>query len=228
VLAELAAGENAVVDHYKIGCEARQAFHVGMLHVRQDRGSNVRSHVATFGGRLVRNDIATVLDGEGCECNLNGMYLACDAQHIDNHLRVEHAKPHCSSREFFKGVLDDRSRGVFSGRIVVREDAQKTDAKQTNMSLLLSEAAQVQSKPQLEIFADDVKCTHGATIGQVDRDAVFYLRSRGISESAARSLLIQAFARESLTEIRPEPLRVQLEKLLMERVPRPSTRSEAA
>ncbi len=167
----------------------------------------------------MRNDINADLDGEGGECTMNGLYMVDGERHVDNHLRVEHIKPHCDSREFFKGILDGHGRGVFSGRIFVHEGAQKTDAKQTNMSLLLSPEAQVDSKPQLEIFADDVRCTHGATIGQVDDDAVFYLRSRGITEEAAKSLLVLAFARESLARVRYEPLRRHLESLVVSRLP---------
>ncbi len=216
---ELVVGENAVVDHYKIVREADQAFHIGTLQLHQSRSSTVSSHAISLGGRLVRNDINAVLDGEGCECTLNGLYMVDGMRQVDNHLVVDHAKPHCDSREFFKGILDGKSRGTFSGRIIVRKDAQKTDAKQTNKSLLLSETAQVDSKPQLEILADDVKCTHGATIGQVSAEAIFYLRSRGISEAAARSMLVFAFAYESIEHVRVEALRAQLRKLLLESLP---------
>ncbi len=215
---EIVADESAVVDHYKIVREADEAFHVGTLQLHQCRSSNVTSHCVSLGGGLVRNNIHAILDGEGCECTLNGLYMVGDTRHVDNHLVVEHAKPRCNSREFFKGVLDGRGRGIFSGRIIVREGAQKTDAKQTNMSLLLSEDAQVESKPQLEIFADDVRCTHGATIGQVDKDAIFYLRSRGIDEEAARKILVYAFARESVERIRLAPLRAQVEQWVDQRI----------
>lgn len=215
---EIVANESAVVDHYKIVREADEAFHVAMLQLHQCRGSNVTSHCVSLGGGLVRNDIYARLNGEGCECTLNGLYLVSDTRHVDNHLVVEHAKPRCNSREFFKGVLDGHGRGIFSGRIIVREGAQKTDAKQTNMSLLLSEDAQVESKPQLEIFADDVRCTHGATIGQVGKDAIFYLRTRGIDEEAARKMLVYAFARESVERIQVPPLRAQVEQWVVERI----------
>ncbi len=217
---EIVAGEGAVLDHYKIGREDETAYHVGDLHVNQRRSSHVTSHVVTLGGALVRNNMHAFMDDEGCECTLNGLSVLGGTQHVDNHLRVEHTKPHCNSREYFKNVLDDHSRGVFRGRIVVHEGAQKTDAKQTSMTLLLSENAQAESRPQLEIFADDVRCTHGATIGQVDDEAIFYLRSRGIEPEAARSLLVYAFASESLGQIRVAPLRNQLEQLLFERLPR--------
>ena len=216
---EVVVGENAVLDHYKMVRERPEAFHVATLELHQGRSSNITSHTLTFGGVLVRNDITAVLDGEGCVCALNGFYIASGKQHVDNHLRVEHVKPHCDSREFFKGILDDQARGIFSGRIVVHKDAQKTDAKQTNMSLLLSGEAQVESKPQLEILADDVKCTHGATVGQISDEALFYLRSRGINEDAARSLLVYAFARDAFAQIRIPPLLTQLEGLLLERLP---------
>ena len=216
---EIVAGDDAFVYHYKIVREADDAYHIGNLHLHQHRGSNITSHTVTLGGGLVRNDINALLDGEGGECTLNGLYMADDTRHVDNHLLVDHAKPHCDSREFFKGVLDGSGRGIFSGRIIVRQDAQKTDAKQTNMTLLLSEDAQVESKPQLEIFADDVKCTHGATIGQIDSDAIFYLRSRGLNEEAARSMLIYAFARESIESIRVAALRSQLDDLVFARLP---------
>ena len=216
---EVVAGDNAVVDHYKIERESEAAFHVATLQLHTNRNSNLSSHTVSLGGALVRHDINAILDGEGGECVINGLYMLRGAQHVDNHLRVEHAKPHCNSREFFKGIMDGQSKGIFSGRIKVHKAAQKTDAKQTNMSLLLSEDAQVESKPQLEIFADDVKCTHGATIGQVNQDAIFYLRSRGMSEQAARSLLVFTFANESLDRIRVESLRAQLANLVFDRLP---------
>lgn len=211
-LTEIVTGEDAVVDHYRIGNESTDAYHVGALHLHLRRSSTLTSHNVTFGGALVRNDVHANLAEENCECTLNGLYMIGGTQHVDNHLVIDHAKPHCRSWEYFKGILDGKSRGVFSGRINVHKDAQKTDAKQTNMSLLLSDHAQVQSKPQLEIFADDVKCTHGATIGQLDDEAVFYLRSRGINRQDARSLLTFAFAGENLNKIRVASLRAKLEQ----------------
>jgi Fe-S cluster assembly protein SufD len=224
---EIVACENAVIDHYKVERESEEAFHVSTTQIHQYKSSAVSSHTISLGGRLVRHDLNAVLDEEGCDCTLNGLYMINGNQHVDNHLRVVHARPHCTSREFFKGILDGRARGVFTGRIIVCPDAQKTDGKQTNMNLLLSEEAQVESKPQLEIFADDVKCTHGATIGQVDKDALFYLRSRGLADDAARSMLIYAFARESLEHIQVEGLRTQLEQLLFERMPHGQPPQEA-
>ena len=216
---EIIAGESAVLDHYKVVRESDSAFHMSALQISQDKSSNVTSHVISLGGGLVRNDMHTTLDAEGCECTLNGLSMLSGERLVDNHLIVDHAKPHCRSWEYFKSVLDDKGRSIFSGRINVREDAQKTDAKQTNMSLLMSKDAQVESKPQLEIFANDVKCTHGATIGQIDEEAIFYLRSRGICETAARSLLVYAFARENVDKIRVAPLKAALDELLFARLP---------
>lgn len=216
---EIVVGENATVDHYKVERESARAFHIATRQVHQFRSSTIWSHTVSFGGGLIRNNINAVLDGEGCDCTLNGLYVLAGDQQVDNHLRVDHAKPHCNSWEFFKGVLDERSKAVFTGRIVVHEDAQKTNAKQSNMNLLLSEDALVNTRPQLEILADDVKCTHGATIGQIDPEAIFYLRTRGISEGAARSLLIYAFAGESIGQIRLVALRDQLQDLLSSRLP---------
>jgi len=216
---ELVAGPNANVDHYKVQRESEAAFHIGSLRIQQARDSKVSSHSLAVGGGLVRNEVHAVLDGEGADCVLNGLYVTHNDQHVDNHLRVEHAKPHCNSWEFYKGILDDRSSAVFTGRIFVHEDAQKTDAKQSNNNLLLSKDARIDTKPQLEIFADDVRCTHGATIGQLDDEAVFYLCSRGIDRDAARSILIYSFAGESLGQIKLEPLRDQLQKTFLERLP---------
>ncbi len=216
---EVVVGENSVVSHYLIERESLQAYNVSTLRVQQGRNSNVTSHSILQGGALVRNNVHPVLAGEGGECVINGLFMPTGRQHMDNYMKVEHASPHCSSRQFYKGILDGHSRGVFHGRIIVHKDAQKTDAKQTNMNLLLSEEAQIDTKPQLEIYADDVKCTHGATIGQIDEDAIFYLRSRGIAELAARSLLLYAFASESLQRMKIEPVRKHLEGLITEWLP---------
>ncbi len=224
---ELIAGENAIVDHYKLQDESKNAFHVATMQFHLNRDSSVRTFSITLGGSLVRNHIIAVLDGEGSECALNGIFLVSGQQHIDNHTRIEHAKPHCSSRELYKGILDGRSRGVFHGRILVHPGAQKTDSKQTSSNLLLSDRALINTQPQLEIYADDVKCTHGATIGQLDSDAVFYLRSRGIGEQAARSLLIYAFASEIVEKIRLKPLRDQLDSFLLTWLPKDELIKEA-
>jgi len=224
---EIVAGDNATVDHYKIVREQQNAYHVGTTHIQQGRDTTVTSQVVTLGGALVRNDVTAVLDGEGAHCTLNGLYVMREHSHVDSHLTVEHAKPHGDSRQFYKGILDGHARGVFTGRINVHKDAQKTDAKQTNMNLLLSENAQVDTRPQLEIFADDVKCTHGATIGQIDEHAIFYFQSRGIDEATARGVLVFGFANESLERVRPEPLRSRLREALYELLPQGKLLREA-
>jgi Fe-S cluster assembly protein SufD len=211
---EVVVGQNGVLSHSLIERESTRAFNVSTLRVQQGRSSSVASHSVLLGGALVRNNVHPVLAGEGCDCLINGLFLATGRQHMDNYMKVEHASPHCGSRQFYHGILDGQSRGVFHGRIIVHKDAQKTDAKQTNRNLLLSEDAQIDTKPQLEIYADDVKCTHGATIGQINEDAVFYLRSRGIGKDAARALLLFAFAEESLGRMKSEPIRRHLEKLV--------------
>jgi len=216
---ELVLGENAIVEHAKIQAEGPAALHVGTLEARQGRSSVLHSHCVTFGAELTRHNLHVALEGDGADCLLNGLYVVAGRQHVDNHLRVEHAAPHCTSRENFRGILDGQSHGVFTGRIVVHKEAQKTDGKQSNMNLLLSPDAVIDTKPQLEIFADDVRCTHGATIGEIDDDAIFYLRSRGIAETAARALLVYAFARASLEPIGVEPLRRQLEARVLARLP---------
>ncbi len=216
---EIVAAENTVVDHYKLHQESKKAFHIATLQVYQDRSSNVRTFNATLGGELTRNEVNVVLDGEGAECHLDGLYLISGTQHVDNHTRLEHAKPHCDSREIYKGILDEKATGVFHGRIVVRPGAQKTDSKQTNNNLLLSDGALINTKPQLEIYADDVKCTHGATIGQLDPDALFYLRSRGIDRTTARSLLIYAFASQVVNRLKVDLVRTELDDYLFSWLP---------
>ena len=182
--------------------EDRQAYNISTLRIQQDRNANVASHSVLVGGALVRNNVHPVLAGEGGECLINGLFMGAGKQHMDNYMKVEHQAAHCSSRQFYNGILDEQARGVFHGRIIVHKGAQKTDAKQTNRNLLLSDEAQIDTKPQLEIYADDVKCTHGATIGQIEENALFYLRSRGLPESEARRLLLFAFANESLDRMR--------------------------
>jgi Fe-S cluster assembly protein SufD len=211
---EIFAGEDAVVDHYKVQEESLDAFHVGSTFVHALRASNVSSHSFSLGGRWVRNDAVALLDGEGAECTLNGLYLADGERVVDNHTSIDHAKPHCPSHEIYKGILGGRARAVFNGKIVVRQDAQKTDAKQTNRALLLSDDASINTKPQLEIFADDVKCTHGAAIGQLDEDAIFYLRARGLTYFEARDMLIHAFAGEILDRVKIPSLKEGLETVL--------------
>jgi Fe-S cluster assembly protein SufD len=216
---EIVVQRDADVEHDVVNAQSLETSHVGTVQIHQFGGRSV-TNVANVGCSLVRNDLRAVLDAEGCECTFNGLTLAEGSQHVDNHLWVDHAKPHCRSWEFFKGVYDDRSSGAFCGRIYVAEDAQKTDAKQTNMNLLLTDEATVNTRPQLEIFADDVKCTHGATIGQIEEDALFYLKSRGIGDAAARSLLVFAFANECLEEISFEPLHDRLTEEIVARLPR--------
>jgi Fe-S cluster assembly protein SufD len=215
---EIAAGENSAVDHYRLQRESDRAFHVAWLQADLDRYARLGSWNISLGGELVRADLNTLLGAEGGEVRLDGLYITGGSQHVDNHTLIDHASPGCTSHELYKGVLDDRSRGVFDGRILVRQDAQKTDAHQTNKNLLVSEEALVDSTPRLQILADDVKCTHGATIGQIDEDAMFYLRTRAISEEAARNLLIQAFVAEVLHGMKIEPIRAGLECLLFTRL----------
>jgi Fe-S cluster assembly protein SufD len=195
---ELVAGEHTVLSHYMIEREHSKAFNFSTLRLQEARSADVSSHSLLLGGGLVRNNVHPVLAGEGAECLINGLFVGNGTQHMDNYMLVEHAQPHCNSRQFYNGILDGHSHGVFHGRIIVHKDAQKTDAKQTNRNLLLSDNAQIDTKPQLEIYADDVKCTHGATIGQIQEESLFYLRSRGLSESEARRLLLYAFASECL------------------------------
>jgi Fe-S cluster assembly protein SufD len=214
---EIVAGANAVVDHYKLQRESLAAYHVASVDIYAGPAANASSHSIALGGALVRNDVNIVLDGEGAEGTINGLYVVRGRQHVDNHTSIDHAKPHCSSRELYKGVLDGQSRAVFNGRIRVRKDAQKTDSKQTNKNLLLSDEALVNSNPQLEIYADDVKCTHGATIGQLDENALFYLQSRGIGDEAARHLLTYAFAGDIVERIKVPSLRHRLDELLVHR-----------
>jgi Fe-S cluster assembly protein SufD len=215
---ELSLGEGAVLEHVKFQDESRNAYHMAAIHAHLGRSCNFVSHSIATGARISRNSIRTALAGEGVECILNGLYLTRGDQLTDHHMVVEHAQPHCTSHEYYNGILDGRSRGVFHGRILVRQAAQKTDAKQTNKNLLLSEDATVDTKPQLEIYADDVKCTHGATVGQLNEESIFYLRARGIGAETARRMLIHAFAGEIIERIRHAPAREELDKLVWERL----------
>jgi Fe-S cluster assembly protein SufD len=215
---ELVAGDNAVVELLKFQDEAADAFHIAATHGRFGRASNVSIHSFALGAKLSRHDIRVNLAGEGLECVLNGLYLTRGEQLADHHMIVEHAQPHCASHEYFNGILDDKSRGVFHGRILVQPVAQKTDAKQTNKNLLLSDEATANTKPQLEIYADDVKCTHGATVGQLNNESIFYLRSRGIGVETARRMLIHAFAGEIIERIRHEAAREELNRLVWDRL----------
>jgi len=212
---EVSVAENAVVDHCKLQQESADGYHVATTQVRQQRASRFSSHYFSLGGQLVRNEVDVTLDDEGCVCTLGGLYIAAGDQHMDNRTRIDHAKPHCDSHELYKGILDDRAKGVFNGKIYVHPNAQKTDAKQSNRVLLLSDDAVIDTKPQLEIYADDVKCTHGATVGQIDETALYYLRSRGISEDLARSLLVYAFANEIASALKLEAVREHIERFLL-------------
>ncbi len=213
---EIVLGDGAMLDCPILQQESDAAVHIHTLQVRQDRDSRFTTHAITLGGKLVRNDVNVTLGAEGCECTLNGLYLARGEQVVDNHTLIEHAKPHCASHELYKGILDGKARGVFRGKIHVYPDAQKTDAKQTNQTLLLSEDATINTKPQLEIYADDVKCTHGATVGQLDAEALFYLRSRGLANSEARALLTYAFANDIIRRLKTVTLRDEVETLLLQ------------
>jgi Fe-S cluster assembly protein SufD len=214
VVTEIVAEENAHVNYVKVQHESETAFHVASVVAYAARNAGLQTNSIQFGARLGREDLTTVLDGEGAESYLYGLYVTNGQQLIDNHTAIDHAQPHCSSREFYKGILDGKSTGVFNGKILVRKDAQKTDSKQSDKNLLLSESATINTKPQLEIFADDVKCTHGATIGQIDPEAVFYLRSRGLALEDARNVLIVAFAAEIVDRVKFEPYREVLKAAL--------------
>jgi Fe-S cluster assembly protein SufD len=216
---EILIGENASVEHYKLQEESLKANHISTLQVHQERYGRFTSHAASFGGQLVRQDIDATLADEGASCVLNGLYMVDGRQHVDFHTTVDHLKPHGTSREFYKGILDGRSRGVFNGRVHVHPGAQKTDSEQANKNLLLSKDAEVDTKPELEIYADDVKCSHGATVGQLDPDMLFYLRARGIDEAAARGLLTYGFAQDVIDRMAIAPVRERLERILVTRVP---------
>lgn len=217
---EVVAGDNSTIDHYRLQKESPQAFHFGINEVHQQRAASYVSCAIDLGGTLNRNDLTCVLFGEGGWAGLNGLYLLNRKQHVDNFTTLRHAAAHCNSREMFKGILDNKARAIFRGRIIVDKGAQKTDSKQTNKNLLLSDDASVNTKPQLEIYADDVKCTHGATVGQLDETALFYLRSRAIPETAARSLLVYAFASEILDHLKVISLKESLVDYLTQWLPK--------
>lgn len=215
---EIVADEDASIEHCKWQAESLSAFHIATIQIQQEGKSRVAQHSISTGAKIARNDIRFLLGGEGIESILNGLYLGVGDQLVDHHTVVDHAKPHCGSHEFYNGILDGKSKGVFNGKIFVRKDAQKTDAKQTSRNLLLSDEATIDTKPQLEIFADDVKCTHGATVGQLNEEEIFYLRSRGIGEANARRMLVHAFASDVVNRITLEPVRQELEKLISARL----------
>jgi Fe-S cluster assembly protein SufD len=207
---ELTVHDGAVLDFYTDQRETDSAYHIAALHARVERSATFRTRTITLGGKLLRNDTIAVLAGEGAHATIDGCYLVDGERLVDNHTTIDHATPNCTSHELYKGILDGRAKAVFNGRIIVRLDAQKTDSKQTNRALLLSDEATINSNPQLEIFADDVKCTHGAAIGQLDEDALFYLQARGLTPKDARDLLIHAYAGEVLEGIAIEHLKQQL------------------
>lgn len=212
---ELIGEADSLAEHYRLQREGQSAFHMGMLEANLKRGARLTAHAVTLSGALVRNHVHVALNGEGAECVLNGIYLAGGKQHVDNFTEIDHLQPRASSFELYKGILDGAAHGVFNGKIVVHKDAQKSNARQVNKNLLLSENAVVNTKPQLEIYADDVKCSHGSTIGQLDADALFYLRSRGLGLDEARSLLSFAFAGDVVNRIKIDSLRQQLDDYLV-------------
>ncbi len=215
---EIILGEQAEIDYYLVQTQSAAAYHVCGMWVKQARASRFSCRTITLGGALVRNDLGVQLDGEQAHCDMVGLYNPVGVQHVDNHTTMIHAAENCTSRELYKGVLAQRSRAVFHGRIVVRPGAQKTNAAQTNHNLLLSQNAEIDSKPQLEIYADDVKCSHGATVGRIDTDSLFYLRSRGLDEARARALLTFAFVNDVIGEIEISELKNSLENMLTTRL----------
>ena len=215
---EVVAGADSWIEHTRIQRESERAYHVGLTHVEQQRDSHYRSFSMAMGGAMARHNLHARLNGENVETLLYGLYLTRGDQVVDNHTAIHHDQPNCRSWEVYKGVLDGRSRAVFNGKVFVKPEAQKTDAKQTNRNLLLSDSAKVDTKPQLEIFADDVKCTHGATVGRLDDIALFYARSRGVPANKAQLLLTYAFAAEVTSEVVLEPVRNELERLVRERL----------
>jgi Fe-S cluster assembly protein SufD len=215
---ELVLGEGAVASHSKLQQESAGSYHVATVQAHQERSSTLNQFSFSLGALLARNDINSVLAGEGAECVLNGLYLVSGDQFVDHHTALDHAKPHCPSREYYRGVLGGRSTGVFNGKILVRKDAQKTDAIQSNKNLLVSAEASVNTKPQLEIYADDVRCTHGATVGQLDPEALYYLRSRGIGADQARRMLTVAFTAEILDRVPSASLRGHLARIVAARL----------
>ena len=216
---ETSLSQGASLEHYKIQQESSNAFHIGNLNTSQDKDSRFESHSISIGGALVRNDINAQLNEEGAEITMNGLYMTDNTQHIDNHTRVDHFKPYTQSNQNYRGVLNGKSRGVFNGKVVVHPQAQKIEAYQNNANLLLSDDAEIDTKPELEIYADDVKCNHGATIGQLDNDMLFYLRSRAVDEQTARSLLTYAFADEIINNISFQSIKNKLEHLIIGRLP---------
>lgn len=215
---EFALAENANISHYRVQTESIESFSVSTIAATLESNANFSTHTFSFGGKLVRNNVNIVMSGSNCNVVMNGLTAVSGKQHVDNHTLLDNTKPHCESNELYKGIYAGSSQGVFSGTIIVRQDAQKTNAIQSNRSLLLSDQAIVNTKPQLKIWADDVKCTHGATIGQLDDDAMFYLRSRGVSLADAKVMLVHAFASEVISAVKIEALRENLQALLLEKL----------
>lgn len=223
---QIVAGENSVISHYRLQNEAETGLHLGSLKITQARQSQTHAFNFSLGGKLARFEIDSALADEGASCNLHGLYVAQGSQHVDHQTSIDHLKPHCTSQEIFKGILDGKAQGVFNGSIVVRPNAQKTYSNLVNRNLLLSKEALINTKPLLEIFANDVKCSHGATIGRLDETQIFYLRSRGIPESLAKALLTYAFAAEVFQEIKVESVKQRLEDFLLGRLHIDSARQE--
>jgi Fe-S cluster assembly protein SufD len=227
-LGAVVVGANASLDHLRLQLDGAGATHLAHLHARVARDGRYASRAIALGAAVARLELVATLDGEGAEATLDGLYVAADGQHSDNRTVVDHARPHGTSRELYKGVLGGRSRGVFSGKVIVRKEAQKTSADQKNANLLLERDAEVDSKPQLEIEADDVRCSHGSSIGQLEEDALFYLRARGLDAPAARALLVRAFVGEILEGVADEALRERLLERVLAKLAGSGTGAEAA
>lgn len=220
IITEVFVDEYAIVDLCKVQNENLESFHIEKVQAYQKKNSVFTHYNIGFGGAIVRNDINSVLDDENIETHYYGLYMANEKQHMDNHTFIDHAKPNCMSNEVYKGILDDYSRGVFNGKIIVRQDAQKTNAYQQNKTILLSKTATIDTKPQLEIFADDVKCSHGATVGHLDETSEFYIRSRGVPQELAKSMLIRAFANDVVETIKINPLKEQINHMIFDHLHR--------
>ncbi len=214
---EIVVEENAIVDYYKIGNDAEHAYHVGLTQVYQAKSSTFNANTIAFGGGMIRNNLHIKIDGEGCHANMYGLYLLDGKSHVDNHTVVDHIKPNSESSELYKGILDDHSKGVFNGKVLVRQEAQKTNAFQSNKNILLTDDASINTKPQLEIWADDVKCSHGCTTGQLDLEALFYLQARGIDKEKARAMLLYAFAIDVLDNVKIEALKDHFDGVIAKR-----------
>ena len=219
VVSEVVLADNAELFHYKLQKESKNAIHIATLAAKQAAGSQWHTNNISLGAKLVRNDVHSLLEGEKSHTTMDGLYLLNDAQHIDNHTRIDHLVPNTTSNELYKGVLDDKSHGVFNGKVIVHKDAQKTDSKEYNHNLLLSRDCEIDTKPEMEIYADDVKCGHGSTVGQLDKDQLFFLRARGLDEVSARSLLTHAFAVEVLDRIPNDTIRKAMSIVIEQQLP---------